>query len=123
MKHTRQILTISAAVAFFFGIASINAPNAFSQVDANGDGICDITGQSIGSGAQAGKQAGTGNRQGPGDGTGYKGNGPQDGTGYGAQSGKRLGPQDGSQARIGQGNRATNHGQGMGNQSRRGGRR
>ncbi|MBN2244200.1 MAG: hypothetical protein JW793_16050 [Acidobacteria bacterium] len=125
MKGIKQILTLSAAAVLVFGIAGARSQSSSGApvqdragiVDADGDGICDITGRTIGSGAQAGK------RKGPADGMGNRQNGPKDGTGYGAQSGKRTGPQDGSQARIGRGNGAGagNGPTGMGN--RRGGRR
>jgi len=54
-----------------------------------------------------------GRTSGPADGSGNKGNRPQDGTGYGSNSGKKAGPQDGTGPRCGSG------GQGKG---RRGGR-
>ena len=130
MTGMKKVLTVTAAAAFAFGIAGIHAQSGYSAqarngagiVDADGDGICDITGQAVGSGVQAGKQAGKGKQKGPGNGTGNQGNRPEDGTGYGAQSGKRTGPQDGSQAHIGQGNRSGNGGQSSGNPGRRGGR-
>lgn len=127
MRNRKQILAVAAA-AIALGVGSLyaqNGPSAPHQnragyMDANGDGICDITGEPIGSGAQAGRngELGNGNRKGPGDGTGNLGVGPQDGTGYGAHSGKMMGPQDGSQARFGNGN-----GSNAGNKARRGGRR
>lgn len=133
MKRIRKILTLSAATILVFGIANARSQSNSSTpiqkrmgiVDANGDGICDITGQPIGSGTQAGKaqQAKRGNTKGPGDGTGNQGSGPKDGTGYGSQSGKRTGPQDGTQARMGQPNRSGAGNQSMGNRSRKGGRR
>jgi hypothetical protein len=133
MKGIKQILSLSAAAMLVFGISSAYSQSGSSTpiqrragvVDADGDGICDITGRPVGSGPQAGRarQAGRGNQMGPGNGTGNRQNGPQDGTGYGAQSGKRMGPQDGTQARIGRGNRACAGNQSMGNQNRRGGRR
>ncbi len=122
MKGIKQILTLSAAAVLVFGIAEAHSQSSSSTpiqkragiVDANGDGICDITGQPVGSGGQAGKaqQAKRGNRKGPGD-----------GTGYGAQSGKRTGPQDGTQARIGQGNGAGAGNQSSGKRNGRAGRR
>lgn len=68
--------------------------------DSNGDGICDITGQPVGTAAQNGQKAANknGKRMGPGDGTGNQGGRPQDGTGWGSQSGSRTGPRDGSGA-------------------------
>jgi hypothetical protein len=133
MKSIKQIFTLSAAAVLVFGVASAQSQSGSSTpvqkragiVDANGDGICDITGRVIGSGAQAGKaqQAKLGNRKGPGDGTGNQGNGPKDGTGYGSQSGKRTGPQDGIQAPMGRGNRSGAGSQSMGNRRRFGGRR
>ena len=58
--------------------------------DQNGDGICDLTGQPVRSGRQAGQgaRAGKGLRLGPGDGTGNQGNGPRDGTGFGRKAGR-----------------------------------
>jgi hypothetical protein len=133
MKGMKQIMTLSAAAVLVFGIAEAQSQTSSSTpvqtragiVDANGDGICDITGQAVGSGGQAGRaqQAKRGNQRGPGDETGNRNNGPKDGTGYGAQSGKRTGPQDGTQARIGRGNRSGAGNQSTGNQNRRGGRR
>ena len=133
MKGIKQVLTLSAAAVFALGIANAQSQNGSSTpvqkrtgiVDANGDGICDITGRVIGSGTQAGRaqRAGSGNPKGPGDGTGNQGNGPKNGTGYGSQSGKRTGPQDGTQARMGRLNRSCVAGQSMGNRGRRGGRR
>jgi hypothetical protein len=127
MNNKKQILAVAAAV-IALGVGSLyaqNGPSAANQrragyVDDNGDGICDITGVPIGSGAQAGRsgQLGNGNRKGPGDGTGNQGVRPQDGTGYGAGSGKMMGPQDGSRARFGKGN-----GSNGGNNGRKGGRR
>jgi hypothetical protein len=66
--------------------------------DANGDGICDLCGNPVGSGrANAqGKAASKGKHWGPGDCTGNQGAGPRDGTGYGAQSGQKMGPRDGT---------------------------
>lgn len=87
--------------------------------DANGDGICDVCGNPVGSGrANAqGKAAKNGKHWGPGDGTGNQGVGPRDGTGYGAQSGQKMGPRDGT-------GRVTNPGTGAGGgQGRRGGKR
>ena len=133
MKGIKQILTLSAAAVLGFGISSAYSQSGSSTpiqkragvVDANGDGICDITGRTIGSGRQAGRagQANLGNQNGPGNGLGNRQNGPKDGTGYGARSGKRTGPQDGTQARIGRGNRAGVCNQSTGNRNRRGGRR
>ena len=102
----RKILVTAFAVSLV--VATMLAPAAVAQGgqtapanrqqgvrDANGDGICDVTGQPMGTGAKADN----GKSWGPGDGSGNAGTGPKDGTGYGAQSGKRLGPQDGSGAR------------------------
>lgn len=133
MKSIKEVLILSAAAVLALGIANAQSqtgPSAPVQkragiVDANGDGICDITGQAIGSGRQAGKarRANRGNPRGPGDGTGNLENRPKDGTGYGSQSGKRTGPRDGTQARMGRLNRSGAAGQSMGNRGRRGGRR
>ncbi len=89
--------------------------------DANGDGLCDVCGQPVGSGqANAqGKQAKKGKHWGPGDGSGNQGNGPKDGTGYGSQSGNRMGTRDGTGPYHQSGGRGAGQGQGMG---RRGGR-
>ena len=133
MKGIKQILTLSAAAVLGFGISSAYSQSGSSTpiqkragvVDADGDGICDITGRTIGSGRQAGRarQANLGNQNGPGNGLGNRQNGPKDGTGYGARSGKRTGPQDGTQARLGRGTRAGAGNQSMGKQNRGGGRR
>lgn len=66
--------------------------------DANGDGLCDVCKQAVGSGRQnaQGQKAEKGKHWGPGDGTGQKDNPPKDGTGYGANSGNRKGAQDNS---------------------------
>jgi hypothetical protein len=58
--------------------------------DQNGDGICDVCGQAVGSGRRIspGSNARQGRRYGPGDGSGNQGNGPKDGTGYGRKSGR-----------------------------------
>jgi hypothetical protein len=102
----KYALSLSAVILLTFAVSSMLAQGIVSPpvqnrrgvVDANKDGICDITGQKIGSGVGngQGQQVRNGQRNGPGDGTGNQGNGPKDGTGYGAQSGKRLGPQDGT---------------------------
>jgi RNA polymerase-binding transcription factor DksA len=66
--------------------------------DVNGDGICDLCGNPVGSGntnAQ-GQAAKKGKHWGPGDGTGNQSVGPRDGTGYGAQSGQKMGPRYGT---------------------------
>ena len=99
-----------AAVALLFGASNIWAQGKSagpvqdkpSIVDTNGDGICDLTGRQIG--------------------TGNLGNGPRNGSGFGAQSGKRLGPQDCTQPRLGQGNGSGAGGGAMGG-GRRGGKR
>jgi len=133
MKNRKHLLTLAAAASLVIGTVSFHVQTSFSAptqnragyMDENGDGICDITGQPIGSGAQAGKSAknGNGNRKGPGNGTGNQGSGPQDGTGYGAQSGKKMGPQDGSQSGIGRGNGSGSGNRFQGNRGRGGGRR
>lgn len=122
MKAIKNILALSAAALL---LLSVSGAFAQGMVDANGDGICDITGQTIGTGAGTGQgQKGIhGNTNGPQNGTGNQGNGPKDGTGYGAQSGKRTGPQDGTQARIGQSNGTGSGSSTIGNRGRKGGRR
>lgn len=127
----RYALSLSAVILLSFAVSSVSAQGIASPpvqnrqgvVDANKDGICDITGQKIGSGAGncQGQQARNGQRNGPGDGTGNKGNGPKDGTGYGAQSGKRLGPKDGTG--IGRASRPGVIGPTTGGRVRKGGRR
>ena len=89
--------------AFPQGRTSPSTVAQHSIHDGNGDGVCDVCSQPVGSGRidAQGTKAKNGKHFGPGDGTGNAGSGPRDGTGYGAQSGKRLGPQDGSQAGIG----------------------
>lgn len=133
MRNIKHIMALSAALLLIFAVSSALAQsNSSAQiqkrqgvVDANRDGICDITGQKIGSGAGTGQgqQAKRGNQNGPGDGTGNQGSGPKDGTGYGSQTGKKLGPQDGSQARIGQTSRPGMSGTSTGARIRKGGRR
>ena len=133
MKNIKYIMALSAALLLTFAAAGAFAQsskptlpqNGQGVVDANHDGICDITGQKIGSGAGTGQgqQAGRRNQNGPGDGAGNQGSGPKDGTGYGSQSGKKLGPQDRSQARIGQANRPGLGGTHTGARIRKGGKR
>lgn len=109
MRAIKFILALAAA-ALLFSASSILAQGKSagpvrdkpSIVDANGDGICDFTGRQIG--------------------TGNLGNGPRNGNGFGAQSGKRLGPQDCTQPRLGQGNGTGAGGGAMGG-GRRGGQR
>jgi len=124
MKTTKHILALSAAVLLFLGASSAIAQNGQGTVDANDDGICDVTGKVIGSGVgnARGQQARRGNANGLGNGAGNQGNGPKDGTGYGAQSGNRTGPQDGSQARIRQGNSTGSGSLATGNRARKRGR-
>jgi hypothetical protein len=133
MRNIKHIMALSAALPLIFAVSSTLAQsNSTAQiqrrqgiVDANRDGSCDITGQKIGSGAGTGQgqQAKRGNQNGPGDGTGNQGSGPKNGTGYGSQTGKKLGPQDGSQARIGQAGRPGMSGTSTGARIRKGGRR
>ena len=132
MKQSRAILSVTAMLAFLAG-AALSVAQSKGQAakqsqhtihDRNGDGICDICGQPVGSGSSnaQGQQAKKGKHWGPGDGAGNQGTRPQDGTGYGAQSGNHSGLQDGSGARKGQPGgqgRGTSQGQGQG---RRGGR-
>lgn len=131
MKSIKSIMILSAIavllLSFVVAYAQGQAGNPIQKrqgvVDMNGDGICDITGRVIGSGAgaQQGPPAARGNRNGPGDGTGYQGQRPKDGTGYGAQSGRRSGPQDCTQPRVGQGARLATGGAGAGSRIRKGG--
>jgi hypothetical protein len=132
MKQGKAILAVTAMLTFLAG-AALAVTQGKAQAakqsqhtihDSNGDGICDICGQPVGSGLSngQGQQAKKGKHWGPGDGTGNQGSRPQDGTGYGAQSGKRSGPQDGSGSRIGQpGGQGHGTSQGQG-QVRHGGR-
>jgi len=132
MKTTKNILLLSVVVLLLLGASNAMAQgnsaaaarNGQGIVDANGDGICNITGKEIGSGAgnTQGQQARRDNTNGPGDGTGNLGARPKDGTGYGAQSGKRTGPQDGSQSRIHRGNSMGSANPAAGGRARRGGR-
>jgi hypothetical protein len=87
--------------------------------DQNGDGLCDVCKQPVGSGRvnAQGQKAQSGKHWGPGDGTGNQGQGPKDGTGYGTQSGQQSGPRDGSGPH---GPGAGNSGSGQG-RGRRGG--
>lgn len=100
-------LLLSFAPARGQGRESVPIQKMQGVVDANGDGICDVTGRAIGVGGgwRQGIQSALGHRSGPGDGTGNQGQQPKDGTGYGARSGRMNGPQDCTQPRIGQGNR------------------
>jgi hypothetical protein len=133
MKNIKYFTALSAALLLVFAVSgalaqgksAVQNQNRQGVVDANHDGICDITGQKIGTGAGTGQgqQAKRGNQNGPGDGTGNQGNGPKDGTGYGSQTGKKLGPQDGSQARIGQSGRPGMTGSAAGARVRKGGKR
>lgn len=77
--------------------------------DANGDGLCDICGQPVGSHRNQGK-GGRGN--GPGDGSGNQGQGPKDGTGYGPGSGSGPGTCDGTGPHGNQGGRRGRGGRG-----------
>jgi hypothetical protein len=118
MKRATQTFALIAALAL--SGAAINAiaqtgPQTQKQIptqnqgrqrtirDQNGDGLCDITGQRIGSGQRNayGRKARGGKRWGPGDGTGNQGVGPQNGTGYGSPSGRMTGPQNGTGAGMG----------------------
>ncbi len=127
----KYVLSLSAAILLTFavsnvlaqGVASTPIQNRQGVLDVNKDGICDITGQKIGSGAGSGpgQQTRGGQSNGPADRTGNQGNGPKDGTGYGTQSGKRLGPQDGTG--IGKATRSGVGGPTSGNRIRKGGRR
>jgi hypothetical protein len=103
--------TLTAVLAVLFVVGTVLAPAATAQGnqsspgkkqqgirDANGDGICDITGQPMGTGSANSQGAKNGKSWGVGDGTGNMGTRPLDGTGYGAQSGQRSGPRDGSGA-------------------------
>jgi len=110
MKATKYFLALAAA-ALLLGASTVvlaqgsganPAPARPAIVDANNDGICDLTGRIIGSG--------------------NPGNGPGNGNRAGVQAGKRMGPQDCTQPRLGQGSGAGNGGWGMGG-GRRGGRR
>ena len=109
MRAIKYILAL-AAVTLLFSASSILAQGKStgpvqgkpSIVDANGDGICDLTGRQIG--------------------TGNLGNEPRNGSGFGAQSGRRLGPQNCTQPRLGQGNGTGAGGRAMGG-GRRGGQR
>ena len=122
MKNIKQIMALSAALLLIFAVSGALAQSSTSAqiqkrqgvVDANRDGICDITGQKMGSGAGTGQgqQARRGNQYGPGN-----------GTGYGSQTGKKLGPQDGSQARIGQAGRPGMSDTSKGARIRKGGKR
>jgi len=102
---------LTVAFVAVLAVSAVFAPGAIAQGnqsssagrqqgvrDANGDGICDVTGLPMGTGSANGQASKNGRTMGPGNGSGNSGSGPKDGTGYGAQSGKRLGPQDGSGA-------------------------
>jgi hypothetical protein len=97
------ILTLISSAAWAqLGPAPANTPQPpWAFADAAGDGICDITGQPVGSGRSTGQGQGKGKKYGPGDGTGNQGTGPGDGTGYGAGKGKGNGSCDGTGPRGG----------------------
>jgi hypothetical protein len=86
--------------------------------DRDGNGVCDICGQSNGAGQKSanGQKAEKGKHWGPADGSGNQSNRPRNGTGYGSNSGRGSGPMDGTGAGNGHGRRG-----GSGN-GRRGGR-
>lgn len=129
MKNLKQILILLAAAALFLSVGvfaqeSTSKPIQAKQgvVDLDGDGICDSTGQPVGSGAGSvqGQGENRGKQNGVGNGTGNSGQGPMDGTGYGTKSDKRSGAQGGDNARIGQGTRTAAGGNAAGNRSRKG---
>jgi hypothetical protein len=97
------LLSIGTFSAFAQYSQSQSPPRQHATQDKNGDGICDVCGQPVGSGQSnaQGEKATRGKHFGPGDGTGNSANRPQDGTGYGSQSGRQIGPQDGSGAGSG----------------------
>ena len=102
MKRSFQLFTLFVVLSLVSSVAWAQFGPAVARVsetprafaDANGDGICDITGQPVGSG-NAGRQ-GNGKKYGPADGTGNQGSGPRDGTGYGAGKSKGSGTCDGT---------------------------
>jgi hypothetical protein len=78
------VLIMTAATGIFAQTVTTTPINDRQGViDTNGDGICDITGRTIGSGNGQGQ--GQGQRKGPGD-----------GTGNGGQQGKQMGKQGGT---------------------------
>ena len=97
-KYLRVVLMMAIAAALVIPVlpAQGRSQNQQGIRDANGDGICDITGLPMGTGVKNGQGSRNGKMAGPGDGTGNQGSGPRDGTGYGSTIGKRLGPQDGT---------------------------
>jgi hypothetical protein len=121
MKGFRKFFVVTAIAVMIIGASVVIGQDQVQSRnqrqhginDVNGDGICDVCGQPVGSGQanMQGKQAKKGKHWGPGDGTGNQGSGPMDGTGYGAASGNGRGLRDGTgpyhsaggQARIGQG--------------------
>jgi hypothetical protein len=124
MKRSIQLILFLAAIAVLSSQAWAQSAPSLTQVglqsigqcpmhDANGDGICDICGQPVGSGRAAGlgQRAGRGRQYGPGDGSGNQGSGPRDGSGYGAGSGAGSGSCDGTGPH---GRRGGGRGQGRG---------
>jgi hypothetical protein len=128
MKAFSKILAVTTIAVSLAGVSSVLAqtqerPRQQSQHvthDANGDGICDICTQPVGSGqANAqGQQSKNGKHWGPGDGTGNQGSGPQDGSGYGSQSGNGIGLRDGTGPNHPNGGQAGRQGQGSGRRGR-----
>jgi hypothetical protein len=127
MKKVKTILVFTSFLVLSAGTFSAFGQYSQSQSrqrqhatqDKNGDGTCDVCGQTAGSGKSDahGEEANRGKHFGPGDGSGNGGTRPQDGAGCGSQSGRRTGPQDGFGA--GSGGFGSMQGQGGG---QRGGR-
>ncbi len=115
MKRSITILSLFAILILISGVASAQfgpGANRGSQTpraygDANGDGICDLTGQPVGAacgqGQGQGQRQGNGKRYGAGDGSGNAGSGSRDGSGYGAGNGNRGGICDGTGPKRGSG--------------------
>ncbi len=96
-KYGKTVMLFTLVLAIFSAMSVLAQTDTTTPirarqgvVDANGDGICDVTGKIIGSGAGAGQgqQARKGQLQGPGNGTG---NGPRQ---MGAGRGNGIGNGD-----------------------------
>jgi hypothetical protein len=128
MKISNKGLAVITIAVLLVGVSTLFAQTQerprqqfqHSLHDANGDGICDICEQPVGSGlANAqGNQAKKGSHWEPGDGFGNQGSGLKDGSRYGSQSGRRIGAQDGTGPYCQIGGQRGRQGQGSGRRGR-----
>ncbi len=109
MRYTFPFIAACSLTAWGLSSPAQTAAQARQQIqtkqqaqhtihDKDGDGICDVCKQPIGSNREnaQGAKAKKGMHWGPGDGTGNQDAGPRDGTGYGSQSGAQTGPKNDS---------------------------